>query len=127
MVLCSSATLQTILFQNFQSLNIVSDASCKGTGIEDPNQAAGDELIINYPNPFTESTTIKYKTKGGHTLVQVIDMLGRVIKTLVDIEDVRQPGDIHNYFDSGGLPCGVYYARLQNGPTQQVRPMLKVR
>jgi hypothetical protein len=54
-------------------------------------------------------------------------MLGRVIKTLVDIDDVRIPGEYTTTFNSAGLPCGVYYARLQNGPTQQVRPMLKVR
>lgn len=118
--------LETILFRNFQSLNIVSDASCKGTGIDDPNQTAGDELITNYPNPFTSSTTIKYKTKGGHTLIQVIDMLGRVVRTLVD-SDLRTTGSFTTTFDSGGLPAGVYYARLQNEAVQQVRPMLKVR
>ena len=119
-------TLQTILFQNFQSLNIVSGYGCSRTTVDnDPNQTAGEQLITNYPNPFTESTTIKYKTKGGHTLVQIIDMLGRVIKTPVDRE--LRPGEYTTTFDSGGLPSGVYYARLQNGPTQQVRPMLKVK
>lgn len=120
-----TTTLQTILFQNFQSLNIVNDAACRTTGVGDPNQTAGEELITNYPNPFTESTTIKFKTKGGHTLVQIIDMLGRVIKTPIDRE--YTPGTYTTSFDAGGLPNGVYYARLQNGPTQQVRPMLKVR
>lgn len=119
-----SATLQTILFRNFQSLNIINNASCSTTS-DDPNQAAGEELITNYPNPFTESTTIKFKTKGGHTLVQVIDMLGRVIRTLTDKD--YTPGTYNVTFDSGPLPTGVYYARLQNGPTQQVRSMLKVR
>ncbi|MEI9807496.1 MAG: DUF1501 domain-containing protein, partial [Bacteroidota bacterium] len=120
-----SATIQTIMFQNFQSLNIVSDIGCRTTGIDDPNQTAGEELITNYPNPFTESTSIKFKTKGGHTLVQVIDMLGRVIRTLTDKE--YTPGTYNLTFDSGPLPTGVYYARLQNGPVQQVRAMLKVR
>jgi len=118
------ATIQTILFQNFQSLNICNDASCRGTSTPDPNPS-GVELISNYPNPFTESTTIKFTTKGGHTLVQVIDMLGRVIKTPVDRE--YTPGTYTISFDSGGLPTGVYYARFQNGPTQQVKAMLKVR
>lgn len=117
-------TLQTILFQNFQSLDICSDASCKTTGTGDPNPS-GDELISNYPNPFTESTTIKFTTKGGHTLVQIIDMLGRVISTPVDRE--YTPGTYTISFESGSLPSGVYYARFQNGPTQQVKPMLKVR
>jgi uncharacterized protein (DUF1501 family) len=119
-----SATLQTILFQNFQSLGIINDASCRTTGI-DPNQGAGEEFITNSPNPFTESTMIKFKTKGGHTLVQVIDMLGRVVRTLVDKD--YTPGTYTVSFDSGPLPTGVYYARFQNGPTQQVRAMLKVR
>jgi uncharacterized protein (DUF1501 family) len=120
-----SATLQTILFKNFQKLNIVNDSYCRALGTTDPNQSAGEELISNYPNPFTETTTIKYRTKGGHTLVQIIDMLGRVVRTPVDKD--YTPGTYTTSFDSGGLPSGVYYARLQNGPVQQVRPMLKVR
>ncbi len=120
-----TTTIQTILFQNFQSLNIVNDAGCRTTAVGDPNQTAGEELIINYPNPFTETTSIKFKTKGGHTLVQIIDMLGRVIRTLTDKEYI--PGTYTLSFDSGPLPTGVYYARLQNGPIQQVRAMLKVR
>jgi hypothetical protein len=118
------ATLQTILFQNFQSLSIVNDASCRTTSVGGPNQS-GEELISNYPNPFTESTTIKFKTKGGHTLIQIIDMLGRVVRTLTDKD--YTPGTYTEKFDSGPLPTGVYYARLQNGPIQQVRAMLKVR
>jgi hypothetical protein len=81
--------------------------------------------VTNYPNPFTESTTIKFKTRGGHTLVQIIDMLGRVIQTPIDREYTA--GTFTITFDSGPLPSGVYYARLQNGPIQQVRSMLKVR
>jgi hypothetical protein len=120
-----TSTIQTILFQNFQSLNVVSDVLCRTTAVGDPNQTAGDTLITNYPNPFTESTSIKFKTKGGHTLVQIIDMLGRVIRTLTDKDST--PGTYNLSFDSGPLPTGVYYARLQNGPIQQVRAMLKVR
>jgi hypothetical protein len=120
-----SDTLQTILFNNFQSMNIVNNTSCRITATTDPNQSAGEEFISNYPNPFTETTTIKFKTKGGHTLIQVIDMLGRVVRTPIDNE--YTPGTYTTTFDSGGLPSGVYYARFQNGPLQQVRPMLKVR
>ncbi|MBL0153448.1 MAG: DUF1501 domain-containing protein [Chitinophagaceae bacterium] len=119
-----SATLRAILFQNFQSLYLCNDASCRATGTGGPNQS-GDNLISNYPNPFTSSTTIKFTTKGGHTLVQIIDMLGRVIKTPVDRD--YGPGTYSITFDSGPLPAGVYYARFQNGPVQQVKPMLKVR
>ena len=120
-----TATLQTILFNNFQKLNIVNDSYCRALGTNDPNQSAGEELISNYPNPFVETTTIKFKTKGGHTLVQIIDMLGRVVRTPVDRD--YTPGTYTTSFDSSGLPTGVYYARFQNGPVQQVKSILKVR
>jgi Protein of unknown function (DUF1501)/Secretion system C-terminal sorting domain len=121
----NSTDLQTIMLKNFQSLPIVNGASCRATGIDDINRAAGISLISNYPNPFTENTTIKFKTKGGHTLIQVIDTLGRVIHSLVDKDYI--PGEYTVSFNSMGLPAGVYYARLQNGTASQVKAMLKVR
>ena len=91
-----------------------------------PPDPAFDAIITNYPNPFTNSTTIKFHTEGGHTLIQIIDTLGRVIKTLLE-RDYTTAGTFTVPFDAEGLPTGVYYARLQNGVTQKVRPMLKVR
>ena len=117
-----SSTLQTIMMNNFQSLNIVNSNSCNGTN---PNPS-GDNLIRNFPNPFTDTTTIEFKTNGGHTLIQIIDMLGRVVRTPID-RDYIAAGTYTTSFNSGPLPNGVYYARLQNGATQQVRAMLKVR
>ena len=120
------ASLETILFKNFQSLDIINDASCTGKP-NDPNQNAGDTLISMYPNPFTESdtVTIRFTTKGGHTLIQIIDALGRVVRTPVDAQYTL--GNYSITFDNRGLPSGAYYARLQNGTMQQVKPMLKVR
>jgi uncharacterized protein (DUF1501 family) len=112
----------TLMLPNYQSMNIVSNASCKPTG----PSTGGDNLVSNFPNPFTASTTIQFTTTGGHTLIQVIDTLGRAIKTLVD-KEYPGPATDRVSFDSGGLPVGVYYARFQNGVTQQVRAMLKVR
>jgi Protein of unknown function (DUF1501)/Secretion system C-terminal sorting domain len=117
------ANLETILFKNFQSLNIINDAKC--TGGTTPNQDAGDSLVSNYPNPFTATTTIRFTTRGGHTLLQIIDALGRVVRTPVD--STYAVGNYSITFDGSALPSGVYYARLQNGTLQQVKPMLKVR
>ena len=121
--LCVKNTdLQSIMLQNFQSLPVVNSASCKQVA---PN-TSGTNLITNYPNPFTQSTSITFKTNGGHTLIQIIDTLGRVLSTPID-KDYPQAGSYTIHFDSGGLPCGVFYARLQNGAVQQVRTMMKVR
>jgi uncharacterized protein (DUF1501 family) len=117
--------LQTIMLKNFQNIPLAVNAACGSTGIDDVNRGDGQQLIINYPNPFVESTTITFHTDGGHTLVQVIDTMGRVIKTLTD--KVYTSGTYNVTFDGYGLPLGVYYARFQNGTTQQVRPMLKTR
>lgn len=114
--------LQMVLLQNFQQLNLVNNARCKAV----PPSNSGNTLITNYPNPFTESTRIEFTTAGGHTLVQIINGLGQVMKVLVDA-DYPAAGTYSVPFNSHGLPGGVYYARLQNGPTQQVRTMLKVR
>lgn len=96
------------------------------SGSTPPTDPSLDALITNSPNPFTESTTIKFHTEGGHTLIQIIDTLGRVIKNLLE-RDYTGAGTYTVTFDSGGLPTGIYYARLQNGVVQRVRPMLKVR
>jgi uncharacterized protein (DUF1501 family) len=113
----------------FQELPLIANARCQAilgvTGLEDLNRAAGTQLIINYPNPFTDSTRITFKSKGGHTMIQVMDTEGRVIKMLADRD--YTPGTYNIDFNSGNLPTGAYYLRLQNGPLQQVRPMLKVR
>jgi uncharacterized protein (DUF1501 family) len=115
--------------KTFQELPLIANARCQAilgvTGLEDLNRAAGTQLIINYPNPFTDSTRITFKSKGGHTMIQVMDTEGRVIKMLADRD--YTPGTYNIDFNSGGLPTGAYYLRLQNGPLQQVRPMLKVR
>lgn len=117
-----NVTLQTVLLRNFQSLPIIQDNACSNTGRPKDKKLS---LISNYPNPFTIQTTVKYITQGGHTLVQVIDNMGRVVRRLVD---TSQPGNTYTVsFDSTGLAAGIYYLRLQNGPLQQVIAILKVR
>lgn len=108
-----------------QTLPIIkSSATC--TTSAPPPIPVGDILIRNSPNPFTNSTKITFNTQGGHTLIQIIDTLGRVIKTLLERDYTVATSDSVT-FNSEGLPTGIYYARLQNGVTQRVRPMLKVR
>ncbi|GAC1527144.1 MAG: DUF1501 domain-containing protein [Sediminibacterium sp.] len=112
--------IQQIMLKNYQVLPLVNSMACKKTV-----NLSGENLVTNYPNPFSSSTVISFKTAGGHTLVQVIDTTGRVITNLTDKE--YPAGNYTVVFNSGNLPPGVYYARLQNMAIQQVRPMLKMR
>ena len=120
-----NTTLETIMLQNFQQLGICASGNCSSTTDVNDIRNAGIKLISNYPNPFTTSTTISFTTKGGHTLVQIMDSLGRVIQTPVD--RTYAAGKYQVTFEGYALPAGVYYMRFQNGMTQQVKPMLKVR
>jgi uncharacterized protein (DUF1501 family) len=116
-----NADLQQIMLKDFQQLALVNNATCKPV----PPVAAGTSYLEIWGTPFTQSTVIKYKTDGGHTLLQIFDTMGRLVKTPVDA-DLPAGSYTYNY-DSGPLPVGVYYARLQNGPMQQVKAMIKVR
>ena len=117
-----AATLQNTLLQNFQQLPLCASGTCGVTSVTD-TRIPGVSLISNYPNPFTETTTIKFKTAGGHALIQIMDAQGRVIKTLHDRD--MPPGEYTVRFEANGLPAGMYYMRFQNGITQQVKPIIK--
>jgi hypothetical protein len=116
-----NADLQQIMLKNFQNLNIVNNAGCR---LINPS-TSGDSYLDIWGTPFTQSTKIVYKTDGGHTLLQIFDTMGRLVKVPVDAE--LTAGTYSYTFDSGPLPAGVYYARLQNGPLQQVKAMIKAR
>ena len=118
---CADDTvLNTSLLNNFQTLPLLKTQQCST-----PPPPPSDDLLTNYPNPFSSTTTIKFKTNGGHTVIQIIDSIGRVIANIG--ENTYAPGTYTVEWNSNGLSSGVYYARLQNGSISQVRSMLKLR
>jgi hypothetical protein len=79
---------------------------------------AAFRLYQNYPNPFNPVTTIRYAVPGNSgwsqaALLQVFDILGKVVATLVD--GLEGPGEKEVVFDASGLPSGVYVYRLRAG------------
>lgn len=115
--------LQQVMLKNFQSLQLANNPKC--TNVVRPLNFSDEKvLVFNYPNPFTSSTKITFKTKGGHTLLQVIDGSGQLIKVLLE-KTFAAEGTHTVDFSADFLPAGVYYVRLQNGPIQQVRAMMK--
>ena len=114
----------TILLANYQQLALVDGADCT-TGVHEINQRAGVNLISNSPNPFTSSTTITFTTAGGHTMIQVFDSMGRLIRTPIDAD--MTAGRYSVNFENENYATGVYYARFQNGVVQQVRTMIIAR
>ena len=72
------------------------------------------DLLQNYPNPFNPSTTIKYTIPiRCHVEIQLFDILGREMKTLVN--DLKEPGMYEILFNANNLSSGVYFYRIQAG------------
>lgn len=121
----SNAQVGAVLLKNYQQLPIVNPVACgRATAVQESDRESGKNFISNYPNPFTEVTTISFLSRGGHTLVQVFDTVGRLIQVSLDKE--LTPGTYTVSFNGAHLPAGVYYARFQNGSITQVRTMMKV-
>lgn len=88
-------------------------------------------LHQNYPNPFNPVTTIRYELpKSGSVRLEVFDILGRVVRTLVD--QMQEAGyhtvswDGRN--DTGeAVNSGVYYLRMEAGEHRAVVKVALVR
>jgi uncharacterized protein (DUF1501 family) len=115
--------LNQIMLQDFQLLPIVQSNACV-TGIHEINQKAGENIVWNDPNPFTSSTYVTFKSKGGHILLQVFNTEGKVLKTIADGE--YPEGTYKLWYENEGHPSGIYYLRLQNEALQQVKNMIVV-
>ena len=85
-------------------------------------------LRQNYPNPFNPETRISYDiTKSGNVSINVFDILGRKITTLVS--EYKAPGRYNVIWsgnDANGNPVGsgVYLYQLKSGPYSKTKKMV---
>jgi hypothetical protein len=119
--LCVDAgMLNSVMLKQFQNLPLTKTGTCSVlTPVGEP-----DQLVVPFPNPFYNTLKIQFKTAGGHTLIQVLDGSGRLVKILID--QVMDPGTFETQYSGQHLPAGVYYIRLQNEIVQQVKTVIKV-
>ncbi len=80
-------------------------------------------LSQNYPNPFNPLTTIRYSIpKGDAVVIEVFDMLGNEVSTLVNEE--KEKGVYSVSFDASNFASGIYFYRLQTGNFVETKKML---
>jgi C1A family cysteine protease len=94
-------------------------------GIDD--QVAGlpvDKLILrNYPNPFNGQTTIEYDLPANSMVnLTIYDILGRHVATLID--EYQTSGSYQTGWDSGDIPSGYYFYKLQANDKSETEKML---
>jgi len=93
--------------------------------VQDFNQINHPEniLISNYPNPFNSTTKIKYSiSQSSFVVIQVYDILGNEIETLVNEE--KTSGVYEIVFNAANLSSGIYFYQLKAGNFIQTRKMI---
>jgi hypothetical protein len=82
-----------------------------------------NSLGQNYPNPFTNETTISFSlAKPAKVNLTLFDMNGRLVKVLVS--GSREAGTHTIRFNSGSLSKGLYLYKLQTGDYSAVKRMI---
>ncbi len=90
-----------------------------------PNQFT---LEQNYPNPFNPVTTIEYSVPSrSNVTIEIFDILGRKIKTLVD--ESRAAGEYQITWDGNNtngqkVSTGIYFYRFQANDHVATRKMI---
>ena len=114
-------TMNQILMRNFQIQPIFK----KTNNLEETTVKGADDVLgQNYPNPFSKSTTITFGSEGGNTSLQLFDVNGRAVKTILNKDMDRGKHQVTIQRD--GLPVGTYYYRLINGKVQSTKRLVIV-
>jgi hypothetical protein len=94
------------------------------TGVEEQQEMIPNlNLAQNYPNPFKQSTKIKYEISNAQLVsLKVYDLFGKEIKTLVNEE--KPAGKYEVDFDGSKIASGTYIIELQAGLLKETKKMI---
>ena len=97
-------------------------------GIQSPLSTGQQVTMVNYPNPFSASTTLRFNAeREGKVQIHVFDMSGKLIATPVN--GVFAKGIHEVTIDASDWTPGTYFARAMddNGQMLQVLKLAKGR
>ena len=83
------------------------------------------QLSQNFPNPFSEKTTIRFTIPAGkpqRISLSVIDLSGQTVKTVQ--KGVFPPGNYTITLKASDYSSGMYYYRLETDSGTQIRKMV---
>ena len=82
-----------------------------------------DASLKNYPNPFSNSTTIEFIIqKKSQVTLRILNELGEDVKTIFTKN--MEAGKYFETLDRKGLAAGVYYYQLQSGEQKITKQMV---
>jgi len=83
------------------------------------------QRIINYPNPFSTSTTIIYQLNHPETvIIELYNQLGNLVNV---IEQNQSVGKQQVVWNAEGLPAGIYFCVLKTENGTQTMKMIKLK
>jgi hypothetical protein len=84
-------------------------------------------LTYNYPNPFNAQTTISYRLpQTSHVTLEIYDMLGRKIETLINNRSYSA-GEHQVTWDASDISSGAYFYRLETDDHSRTSKMLLIK
>ncbi len=104
------------------------------TGVEEPTGPAAGPLperfylSANYPNPFNQSTIIKFGLPvAGHVELSIYNIVGRKVVTLLD-QDYQAGNHVVTWngenADGRSVSSGIYFYRVKSREFTQIRKMV---
>lgn len=125
----------------YMALPWAGDSDCAGapaTSLTGPNMSGTSALqmstatvatsvrMVNFPNPFTSSTTIRYQLDAPADIrIDVYDRSGRLLTNLAT--GMQDEGTYDADWNASNLPAGLYFARMSDadGNILQVHKLVK--
>ncbi len=120
-IVAAGSSADENLYSSFAAARFLSDGI---TAVSPVNQLPKSFFLSqNYPNPFNPTTIINYQIpKEGFVTLIVYDILGNVVKTLVDGHKTQGKYSVN--FNAGNLASGVYFYQLHAGSFAATKKLL---
>ncbi len=98
-----------------------------GVGVEEMLQnPSGISLSHNYPNPFSNQTSIAYSlSRGADVTISVYNVMGQEVANLVN--NFRTAGSYSVVWDASDVPAGIYTFRIKADGFAQTKKMMKLK
>lgn len=111
MQLPAGVKLLKAVFSDAEANSLKAEGDIVPTAIESIQTADQIEAVLNYPNPFSGSTTFSYvlKEQAQSVAIQIFSTSGALVET---IEGLPASVGTNRYTTSVQLPGGIYYYRL---------------
>lgn len=112
LALMEESEFTDIIAQPFATVNLtVPELVTLATGIG-PESTGNLLKSENYPNPFTESTTITYTLPyEGHIMLKVMNLHGETLA--VPVDQNQDAGEYSLEFSAEGMEAGIYFYILE--------------